>query len=331
MGRMTDDQIWEIKRRIKESNIKNYQIAEALGICESAVSKRMRSLTEEQALEIMSALERLSDTKDKVRVVVQHKDVTISWQQYDALLESANEVVKAIKQAMGMNDSADRLVEANLRMRAWINNLVAMNPYAKMEEDNAVETVSPQDEPIDRKHLSWEDAQKNGEELKAYLQKNNVTTKELADETGKSVGSICSYLRNCTDKSLKDLKVFVDIVAERKCEPQILTLSKEKFFDKTEEQEQGFMDESVINKWNAVSPYKIRDLKGKRKVSFKARIKKWGQKSFNEVLYHISRSDFLQGKSGRNGEHKNFRADFDWVMKSQNYTKVLEGKYDNCM
>jgi hypothetical protein len=57
--RLTSDQTWALRRKIRESGVKNYELAEALGVCESALSKRMRSPSKDQAREISAALDQL--------------------------------------------------------------------------------------------------------------------------------------------------------------------------------------------------------------------------------------------------------------------------------
>lgn len=50
--------------------------------------------------------------------------------------------------------------------------------------------------------------------------------------------------------------------------------------------------------------------------------------AFKEVFEAAERSDFLTGRKPSQS-HPRFRADFDWIMKTTNFTKVYEGKYDN--
>ena len=44
-----------------------------------------------------------------------------------------------------------------------------------------------------------------------------------------------------------------------------------------------------------------------------------------EVIDKVSKSDFLCGNKG-DGEWK---ANFDWIMKPDNFQKIIEGAYDN--
>lgn len=48
-----------------------------------------------------------------------------------------------------------------------------------------------------------------------------------------------------------------------------------------------------------------------------------GIETFKELFVKTARSDFLNGSNDRN-----WRADFDWLMKEHNMAKVLEGKFD---
>jgi hypothetical protein len=45
------------------------------------------------------------------------------------------------------------------------------------------------------------------------------------------------------------------------------------------------------------------------------------------VINSLTKSKFLQNESERSAEHQNFKVDFDWIFKEQNFTKILEGKY----
>ncbi|MCL1689620.1 helix-turn-helix domain-containing protein [Elizabethkingia anophelis] len=61
-----------------------------------------------------------------------------------------------------------------------------------------------------------------------------------------------------------------------------------------------------------------------RKKAIKARIKDVGIEKVKEVIKMTSESSFLNGENNRN-----WSADFDWIMKPTNFTKILEGNYRN--
>lgn len=71
---------------------------------------------------------------------------------------------------------------------------------------------------------------------------------------------------------------------------------------------------------------KIRKLSANRKKAIAARYKEYGQDTecFRELFERAEASPFMKGQNGRN-----WSADFDWLMNSDNMAKVLEGKYDD--
>lgn len=86
----------------------------------------------------------------------------------------------------------------------------------------------------------------------------------------------------------------------------------------------------IISMWNSLSDCgipQIRDISqnSNRLSMLKTRLRQYGDGSFAEVVENIRHSDFLQGKIG----NRPFIATFDWVIRPNNYPKVLEGNYDN--
>lgn len=68
---------------------------------------------------------------------------------------------------------------------------------------------------------------------------------------------------------------------------------------------------------------KVRCIQGTRKAMFNARIKEHGEEAVREAFTKASKSSFLNG--GVNG----FVANFDWIIRPNNFPKVLEGNYDD--
>lgn len=60
-----------------------------------------------------------------------------------------------------------------------------------------------------------------------------------------------------------------------------------------------------------------------RKKAVKARISEHGRESVRTVFNNVLASKFLLGFNDHN-----WRADFDWIFKAANYTKILEGNYN---
>lgn len=82
----------------------------------------------------------------------------------------------------------------------------------------------------------------------------------------------------------------------------------------------------IIEKWNSLNLAKIISIKPstKRYTMLNARIKEYGVDKILEAIESITKSDFLKGQN-----NKNWIITFDWFIKPNNFTKVLEGNYDN--
>ena len=68
----------------------------------------------------------------------------------------------------------------------------------------------------------------------------------------------------------------------------------------------------------------VQKLTKKRETSIRKRIEEYGATKVGEVLIAVSKSSFLNGNSSMG-----WKANFDWIMKPENFIKVLEGQYKN--
>ena len=68
----------------------------------------------------------------------------------------------------------------------------------------------------------------------------------------------------------------------------------------------------------------IQIMTDKRKGLINARLRECGKQKLAIAIQKAARSDFLNGRGERY-----FVASFDWIMKPNNFPKVLEGNYDN--
>ena len=67
----------------------------------------------------------------------------------------------------------------------------------------------------------------------------------------------------------------------------------------------------------------IKSIDAKRKKAIKARVAQYGKQAIFDVFQLVLDSPFLLGENDRN-----WRCDFDWIFKSVNFTKILEGNYN---
>ena len=79
-----------------------------------------------------------------------------------------------------------------------------------------------------------------------------------------------------------------------------------------------------IEKWNSLGLNKLINIKNKRLKSLKARVKEYGVDKVLLAIENIKQSDFLKGDNERG-----WVVDFDWLLKPNNFIKVLENKYKN--
>lgn len=112
--------------------------------------------------------------------------------------------------------------------------------------------------------------------------------------------------------------------------------SKDENICKTYDKHMGNEDENINEDINEIESVivlyhdlcekmpKVLKLQGKRKGFVNARIKEYGIEKVTEVLRKAGQSDFLNGKNDRA-----WKADFEWIMRPENFLKILEGKYDN--
>ena len=61
-----------------------------------------------------------------------------------------------------------------------------------------------------------------------------------------------------------------------------------------------------------------------RKKHINARVKEFDFDTVIDVIKKVGKSDFLCGKN-----ETAWKADFDWIFKSANFIKIVEGKYEN--
>lgn len=82
----------------------------------------------------------------------------------------------------------------------------------------------------------------------------------------------------------------------------------------------------MMNYFNSTFNGKLQTIKSideKRKKAIKARVAQYGKDAVMQVFQNVLHSEFLLGNNDRN-----WRADFDWIFKPANFTKILEGNYN---
>ena len=82
--------------------------------------------------------------------------------------------------------------------------------------------------------------------------------------------------------------------------------------------------QQVIEKWNSLNLNKLVSINqgSKRYTMLNARKKEYGEENILKAIDNINRSGFLRGQNNRN-----WVITFDWFIKPNNFSKVLEENY----
>ena len=102
---------------------------------------------------------------------------------------------------------------------------------------------------------------------------------------------------------------------------------KEEDRDREIEEEKKKIDyDGIKDAYNSLCPSlpAVKSLSDARRKAIKARLNSYTVDELNEAFMKAEASDFLKGKNDRN-----WRANFDWILKDANIAKILDGLYDN--
>lgn len=96
-----------------------------------------------------------------------------------------------------------------------------------------------------------------------------------------------------------------------------------------EEEKKAIDYQNIVNMYNdtCVSLPTLSKLTDSRKRAIKARLKDNSLDVIKKVFEKAEASDFLKGLKNTDG--RNWKANFDFLMKEANFIKTLEGNYDN--
>lgn len=83
-------------------------------------------------------------------------------------------------------------------------------------------------------------------------------------------------------------------------------------------------EQEIMNKWNSIGISKISSIQNNRKKLLKARVAEHGINHVLKAVDNINKSAFLKGQNPRG-----WLITFDWLIRPNNFIKVLEGNYDD--
>lgn len=120
----------------------------------------------------------------------------------------------------------------------------------------------------------------------------------------------------------KSKSIEIDIELDKEKDISI----KEKEIDKEKEKAKRNNYQQIADMYNAtcVSFPRVMSLSDARKKAIKARLRTYSINDIKIVFEKAEASDFLKGKN-----KNDWTATFDWMLKDANFTKILDGNYDN--
>lgn len=145
--------------------------------------------------------------------------------------------------------------------------------------------------------------------VRAYRERKKQEEKRIEEEKNKLLQCNGDVTKSNTEKE-------IDIDIEKEIDIDKDTINS---ISSTEVQQ-------IINTWNSLGLQNIKFIKNNtnRYKMLNARIKEYGMDTFLQAINNIRNSSFLKGQNNRN-----WTITFDWLIKPNNFIKVLEGNYDD--
>ena len=145
--------------------------------------------------------------------------------------------------------------------------------------------------------------------VRAYRERKKQEEKRIEEEKNKLLQCNGDVTKSNTEKE-------IDIEKEKEIDIEKDTINS---ISSTQVQQ-------IINTWNSLGLQNIKFIKNNtnRYKMLNARIKEYGIDTFLQAINNIRNSSFLKGQNNRN-----WTITFDWLIKPNNFIKVLEGNYDD--
>ena len=123
-------------------------------------------------------------------------------------------------------------------------------------------------------------------------------------------------------------KLLIDSTKDGNCKVNSKTNSKTNALDKNRidknREEINYNKLIEIYNFNCPNLPQVKKLTEKRKKTIKGFLKEFTQEQFEEICKIANSNSFLKGNNDRG-----WKADFDFLMRVDKATSILEGKYEN--
>lgn len=157
-------------------------------------------------------------------------------------------------------------------------------------------------------------------------QKNDKVIDKVIDKVKNSEKSVMTRLSNNKYQS-DDKQIANNLTNKSQSDDKVMTTTKEykEYKEYKEDDDIGIAPRDVIFLFKKIcKSYPIsEEISDKRKLLIEDCMKKYGIEKMKKVFEKAEQSEFLKGKN-----QKRWKANFDWLIKPDNFIKVLEGNYD---
>lgn len=148
-----------------------------------------------------------------------------------------------------------------------------------------------------------------------------------AEEEEEAIDIIAEETSGIPDDSILETQYSSGKVSEDKnSEDKNITGNKSLKFENESEifMENTDYEQEIMDKWNSIGISKISCIQNNRKKLLKARVTEHGINHVLKAVDNINKSAFLKGQNPRG-----WLITFDWLIRPNNFIKVLEGNYDD--
>ena len=162
--------------------------------------------------------------------------------------------------------------------------------------------------------ISWEETRVSSQEIPISSEEIGISSEEMAIS---SQVSTQRKEKKRKEKKIKGKEIKKEKINIPKSNPEILKSNKEKL---------PFSYPEIISLYHTKCPKmpRVELLHDARKTAIKNRFTDFNMLGFQTMFSNAGESSFLNGDNDRN-----WIANFDWLLKPVNFTKVLEGNFKN--
>lgn len=167
------------------------------------------------------------------------------------------------------------------------------------------------------KHQTLDQIEERNKYMKNYMRNYREKQKLLASGECEVNGKVNSKTNNKINSKVNVSELEEEVERERELDIDNNNISKDALSTKVQ---------PIVEKWNSLELQKIISINPgtNRYKLLNARVKEYGLDKVIYAIDNINKSSFLKGQN-----NKGWTITFDWLIKPNNFIKVLEGNYED--